>query len=874
MRLKKFLQRLRRLWRSEAIHQEIADELQFHIEMCVEENIRRGMSPDEARQDAERRFGNLARINERSYDIRGGQWLETVWQDLCYGVRILGKNPFFTLVAVMTLALGIGANTAIFSVVNAVLLRPLPYEDPDRLVVVWGFNPQIGREETSLPDFVDWREQSQSFEQMAATVGGNYTLTSVEESERLIGAAVTAEFFNVLRINPILGRSFLRDEDRPGAPRVVVLSYGLWRRRFGSNADLLGRSIKLNGEDYTVVGIAPDHLQLPDSTELWVPLAMDPAQAGRRNNNLWVIARLKLGMRLDQAQSEMNAITARLEQQYPQSNIGWRSELMPLHEEIVGDSRASLLMLLAAVIFVLLIACANVANLLLARAAVREREIAIRSALGAGRGRLVRQLLTESILLSLVGGLVGTLIAIWGIDTLVGLGARNIPRLSEISVDGQVLGFTFLLSLATGVIFGLAPAIQVSRLDLNETLKDGGRAGWGSGGDHRIRRILVVTEVALTLILLIGAALTIKSLHRLMNLDAGFNRENLLKLQVALPQAKYAEDHQVSAFYRQLIENVRGLPGVHSVTAVSPLPLSGGEIAWSFRIAGRPAPPPEVVMDASVLFVGDRYIETMGIPLVLGRSLTEQDSQGGPRAALINQTLVRRYFRDQDPLGQRITFGDPQAPGTQWMTIVGVVADVRHLVKEKEVYPSIYFPQTRSAMALVVRTGDNPHRIVPAVRSEVMKLDRELPVYNIRTINEVLGVVLLEDRFMMLLLSIFAAVALALAAVGLYGVMSYTVNQRRREIGIRMALGARKSDVMMLVVEQGIKLALTGVLIGLGGALALSRMMHTLFFGVSASDPLTFTLIALLLIFVALLACWIPARRATRVDPMIALRYQ
>ncbi|MCI0662938.1 MAG: ABC transporter permease [Acidobacteria bacterium] len=873
MWVQNFIKRVKRLWRSEAINREIGDELQFHIDMHVEENIRRGMSPDEARKDVERRFGNRTRIYERGYDVRGGRLVETFWQDICYGARMLVKNPFFTLIAVLTLALGIGGNTAIFSVVNAVLLRPLPYVEPDRLVIVWGYHPEIGREEASLPDFADWREQSRSFELMAAAAVRSYSFTGKEEPERLIGAAVTADFFAALRTQPVLGRSFLPEEDRSGAPRVAVLSHGLWQRRFGSKTDVIGRSITLNGLDYTVVGIAPGHLQLPDKSELWVPLAMDPGQAGRRSDFLLVVARLKTGVNVDQAQLEMNAITARLEQQYPQSNSGWRTNLVPLHEQIVGNFRTTLLVLLAAVGFVLLIACANVANLLLARAAVREREIAIRAAIGAGRGRLVRQLLTESVLLSSLGGVVGTLLAIWGISTLAALGPRNIPRLSEIGIDGWALGFTVLLSLATGMLFGLAPAIQISRLNLSDTLKEGGRVGAAIGGSHRLRPVLVVTEVALSLILLIGAALMIKSLHRLMNLNAGFNRENLLTMQLALPQAKYAADHQVSGFYRQLIENVRGLPGVLSATAVSPLPLGGGGTFWSFAIAGRPAPPPEVVMDACVLFVGDRYIEMMGVPLVLGRPLNELDNQGSPRAALINQTMARRYFRDQNPLGQQITFGDPQNSNTQWLTIAGVVADVKHRVMEKEVYPSVYLPQINRAMALVVRTGNNPQSLVPAVRDEIKKLDRDLPVYNIRTMDQVLGSVLERERFTMLLMSIFATVALVLAAVGLYGVMSYSVNQRTHELGIRMALGARRRDVMLLVVGQGIKLAATGVVIGLAGAFALTRMMKTLVFGISATDPLTFSIIALLLTLVALLACWIPARRATKVDPMIALRY-
>jgi putative ABC transport system permease protein len=871
MWIRSLLRRIRRLRRSDAIHKEIADEMQFHLEMRIEENIRRGMSAAEARQEAQRRFGDAARIKERGYDVRGGRWLETVWQDLSYGARMLVKNPGFTLIAVITIGLGVGANTAIFSVVNTVLLRPLPFEEADRLLAVWGFHPQIGREDASLPDFADWRDQNRSFERMAASTGRSFNLMNGEEPERLLGEAVTIDYFSVLRIQPVLGRVFLPEEDRPGASRVVVLSHGLWNRRFNANPSLMGQSIKLNGQDYTVVGIMPSTLWLPGKAELWVPLAMDPTQAGRRNDFLTVTARLKPGVSLEQARTDMDAITKRLEQQYPQSNAGWRADLVPMHEQIVGKSRAMLLTLLAAVGFVLLIACANVANLLLSRAAAREREIAIRAALGAGRGRLIRQLLTESILLALLGGLVGGLLSLWGVNALVGLGpAEEIPRLSEIGVDGPVFGFTILLSLATGVLFGLAPSLQVARLDLNTSLKEGSRSSSTAGG--KLRQCLAVSEVALSLILLVGAALMIKNMHQLLNLDAGFNRENLLTVRLALPRARYREDHQIAAFYQQLVERVRGLPGVVSATTVSPLPLSGGGNFLSFSIAGRPAPPPEEVVDASVLFVGDRYIETMGVPLMVGRPLIEQDRQPGPKSTLINQTMARRYFSNQNPLGQRITLDGPQNPNAQWMTIVGVIADVKHRIMEKEVYPSLYIPEATSSMTLVTRARENPLGLTSAIRSEVKKLDPELPAYNIKTMNQTLGAALERERFTMFLLSIFAAAALALAAVGLYGVMSFAVSQRRREIGVRMALGAQRRDVLMMVIGQAGKLALAGVLIGLGGVLALKGVLKTLVFDVSITDPLIFCVTALFITLVALLASWAPARRATKVDPIIALR--
>ena len=870
------------LWRRRRREEELEEEIQSHLRMAIRDRMERGESAEEAESAARREFGNVGLIKETTRGMWGFGALETFWQDLRYGARMLLKQPGFTAVAVITLALGIGANTAIFSVVNAVLLRPLPYEDPDRLVVIWGTHPHVGREVASLPDFVDWREQCRSFELMAATTsrsfervppGWNFSLTGGEEPERLIGDYVTDDFFTVLGIPPVLGRSFLPEEHRPGGPHVVVLSHGLWQRRFGSNPDIVGRAITLNGQDHTVVGIAAPHLWFPGSTDLWIPLAMDEAKAFRRSDFLSVIARLKPGVSGAQAQAEMNTITARLEQQYPQTNSGWRADLVPLHEQMVGDIRTPLLVLLAAVGFVLLIACANIANLLLSRAAVREREIAIRAAVGAGRGRLARQSGAESVLLALPGGALGALLALSGIDALVKLGPQDIPRLSEVGVDWRVFCFTVLLSLATGALFGLAPALQFSRLDLNEALKSGRSAGAMSRGRRRLSRALVVSEVALSLILLVGAALMIKSLYRLMNLDAGFDRENLLTLQLELPPAKYDHRRQVENFYRRIIESVRGLPGVVSATTVNMLPLSGARVVGAFHIAGRPAPPPDValMMDASVLSVGDRYIETMGIPLILGRSLSEQDRRDGPKEALINQAMARRYFHDQDPVGQRISLGLPQSP--VWsMTIVGVVADVKQEAMEKEFYPAIIMPLTWPAATLVVRARDNPLNLVAAIRGEIRSIDRDILVYKIRTMDQTLGATLEERRFTMFLLSIFAVVALALAAVGLYGVMSYTVSQRTNEIGIRMALGARRSDVLMMVVGEGVKLAGSGVLIGLGGALALTRLMRTLVFGVSATDPLTFTAVALSLTLVALLAALVPARRATKVDPMIALR--
>src|SRR5262245_8821095 len=869
--LNKLRLRLRAFFFKSKMEEELDEEVRFHLEREIEENIARGMSPEEARYAALRSFGGVERVKEESRDERGIRLFDEVWQDLRYGARMLRTQPGFTLIAVITLALGIGANTAIFSVVNAVLLRPLPCEDPDRLVVFWTA-PQQGRTEAcSLPDFADWREQSRSFERMAAFTDGAFNLTGVGEAERLNGQVITSDLFPALSIPLAFGRSFLPDEDRPGVSGVVILSYGLWQRRFGSNPDVVGHSVTIDGRDHTVVGIAAPDLWVFRDVDLWVPLAMDPAQAGRRSDFLFVVGRMKPGVSLDQARAEMNAISALLEQQYPQKNSGWRAVLVSRHEAFVGNSRDMLLVLLAAVGFVLLIACANVANLLLARAATRGREIAIRAAVGAGRGRLVRQLLTECILLALMGGAVGVILAILGIDALVGFGAKIIPRSSEIGVDARVLCFTVLLSTAAGALFGLAPALQVSRLKLNDALKEGDRSGTSSGG-RRLRPALVVSELSLCLILLIGVSLMVKSLYRLLNLDAGFNRENLLTMQISLPEIKYGSDQQVAAFYQRLIEGVRGVPGVVSATAVSPLPLSGMGSNLAFGIAGRPAGAPDAGGDANVLSVGDRYIETMGIPLLLGRPITEQDGQGGPKAALINQTLARRYFDGQNPIGHQVTFDGPQTTSASWITIVGVMADTKHHVRAPAVYPSLYVAPSVHSTALVARAQDDTSSLISAVRAEVRKLDRDLPVHDIQTMDHALRARLGPERFAAFLQIIFAAVALSLAAVGLYGVMSYAVSQRTREIGIRMALGARRSDVMTMVIGQGMKLAGAGILIGLGGALTLTRFMETLVFGASATDPLTYATIASLLIFVSFIACYLPARRATKVDPMIALR--
>lgn len=801
--------------------------------------------------------------------------IAAILQDIRYAVRMLLKKPGFTAVAVVTLALGIGANTAIFTLVNSVLLRPLPYPDPERLVMIWGAHPQIGREAASLPDFVDWRQQSRSFEYMAAAARRNFNLSGDAEPTRLLGALVTREFFAVLGIQPILGRTFMAEEDRPGGARVVILSEPLWRRRFDADENAVGRSLRLNGESYTIVGVAPARLKLPTDTELWVPLARDPAQSGRRNDFLAVVARLKPGANITQAQAELRAIMARLERAYPNTNAGWSADVIPLHEQIVADIRLVLLVLTGAVGFVLLIACANVANLLLSRAAARQREIAVRTALGAPRSRLVRQLLTESVLLAIVGGAAGLLLAYWSIEFLVQLQPQKLPRLAEIDLDSRVLGFALLSSVVTGLIFGLAPAFQISRSAAAESLKEGAHRATSGLARSYLRSSLVVAEVALSLVLLVGAGLMIRSLYSLLDLDLGFDRDNLLTVQIPLPQSSYPENQQVFAFQDRLLERVRALPGVTEATLVSPLPLSGGSIMWSFAIEGRSLPPPEQVQDASVLIVGDQYVETMKIPLLQGRSFRATDREKVP-GALINQTFARRYFQMENPLGHRLTFGDPQNPQARWLTIVGIVADVKHQTVEEQIYPTVYVPNRGqdSNMALVVRTKSEPLNLAAAVRTEVRSLDKDLPVYAVRTMEQVLASALEQRRFSVLVLTIFAMVALALSAIGIYGVVAYSVTQRTHEIGIRMSLGARPLDVLKMVLEHGMKLGFAGVLLGLLGALALTGVLSKLLFGISTTDPITFLSISLLPIAVALLASYLPARRATKVDPIVALRYE
>ncbi|MEK6287033.1 MAG: ABC transporter permease [Acidobacteriota bacterium] len=807
--------------------------------------------------------------------------METLLKDLRFGIRMMTRSPGFTLVALITIALGIGANTAIFSVVNTVLLRPLPYEDPGRLVVLWEKQGRIEHASPSLPDFVDWRDRNQSFEQTAIARRDNVNLTGTGEPERLIARQITANFFSTLGVTPQAGRSFSEEEEQTKAP-VVLISDGLWKRRFGSDPALVGKPITLYDSSFTVVGILPPSFQFYTPADVFVPLSFMPdrlKQAREEHGGMVAIARLKPGVNAQQAQADMDIIAEALEQQYPKTNNGLRVTINSIYNDMVGDMRPSLLLLLGAVGFVLLIACANVANLLLARGAARQKEIAIRSALGASRFRVVRQLLTESVALSVAGGALGLLLAMWGAELLLAAIPNSIPWIKEIALDHNVLGFTLAASIVTGIVFGLAPALQSSGPDLNETLKEGGRGS--TAGRHRMRSVLVVAEVALALVLLIGAGLMLKTFSRLRQIDAGFNPRNLLTMTFSLSPTRYSEGTRARAFYKQLEQRIGSLPGVQAAAFTSSVPLGGANVT-SVLLEGQKF---SSYGDQNLTVnsqVGAGYFRAMGIPLLSGRTFTEQETDKTPLAAIIDDNMARELFPDRDPIGQRLFLNE----GNIRFEVIGIVKHIKHLSWEADAQSNIrfqmyanynqipdqYFAPATRTMSLVVRTESDPLALAPAVRGQVLDVDKDQPVYNVKPMEELITASISQQRFAMMLLVAFAGVALMLAAVGIYGVMSFSVTQRSHEIGIRMALGARGSDVLNLVVTQGLKLVIAGIALGLVGAFALTRLMTSLLFGVSATDPAIFVVTSAALAGVALAASFIPARRATKVDPMVALR--
>ena len=805
--------------------------------------------------------------------------METLLKDVRYGIRSLLKQPAFTAIAVITLALGIAGNTVIFSAVNSLLVKPLAFPELDRMVAIWEarLSQGVERNEVTMADYLDWRKQNQTFEQMGLYRWWSANLTGVEPPERIQGFLVSTNFLDVTGVKPFIGRAFSAEEDQPGKDAVVILNYGLWQRRFGGDANIVNKTVSLNGVKRTIIGVLPKEFNYPSGMDVMAPLALTPELASNRDNHTYyVLGRLKQNVSLPLAQTDLSTIAARLEKDYPQANTGHGVVVYPIVEDTVRFYARALWVLMGAVGFVLLIACANVANLTLARSSTRQREIALRLALGASRSRVIRQLLTESVMVALIGGALGVLIAYWGIDAMraanPGEAAKFAPGWEHLGINFPVLVFTLGVSVLSGALFGLAPAWQASKPDLNDALKEGGRT---TSSSHRLRNGLVVCEVALALMLLVSAGLLLRSFLSLLNTDPGFNSTNLLTMKLVLPAAKYKDDQARAAFYSELLNRIRVLPGVESVAAVNYLPLGGSNSSDIFLIEGLPEPPPGQEFIGRYRVCTPDYFQTMGIPILKGRAFTEQDKVDAPRVVIVNETLAQRYWPNQDPINKRMRFTGPLEKNP-WIQVVGVVKDVKHALS-LPMSSDYYLPQnqdTWSSMVLVAKTKTEPMSMAAPIRQQVWAIDKDEPVFDVRTMQQVRALSVALYSFSSVTLTIFAAVALILSAVGIYGVMAYVVTQRTHEIGIRMALGARSRDVLRLVVRHGMTLALIGVGVGLGGAWALTRFMSSLLVGVSPTDAVTLSAVSLCLISIALIACYLPARRATKVDPLVALRYE
>jgi putative ABC transport system permease protein len=806
--------------------------------------------------------------------------MENLLSDARYALRNLLRRPTFTLIAVVTLALGIGANTAIFSAINALLLKPLPFPELDRVVAIWDKLPSRGvmHNEVTVANYLDWQSQTQSFEQLALYRWWSANLTGIDPPERIQGFLVTANFLDVTGMKPIMGRTFSSEENQPGKDQVAVITHSLWQRRFGGDPNILDKTITVNSIVRRIIGVMPERFNFPKGAEIYAPLQMTPElMKSRGNHGYYVIGRLKQGASITGAQAEIDNVSARLEQQYPETNKGWGATVFPIVADTVRTYDTALWVMMAAVGFVLLIACANVANLMLARASGRQKEIAVRTALGASRWRIVRQLLTESVIVALVGGALGVLIGFWGVDALRAANpadaAKYAPGWYQLGINPTVLLFTLGLSLVSGIVFGLAPALQMSKPNLNDSLKEGTRGTTGTS--HLLRSSLVVFEVALSLVLLVGAGLLIRSFLSLLKTDPGFNPDHVLTMNLVLPGAKYKDETARAAFYNDLIQRVKAQPGVQSAAVVNYLPLGGSNSSDSYLVEGEPQPAPGQEHDGRYRVATPDYFRTMEISIVRGRGFTEQDKAGAPPVVIVNETLARKHWPGQDPLGKRIRFYGPleKAP---WMEVVGVIKDVKHELNIP-IEPEYYLPHAQdawNAMVLVARTSVEPASLAGALRQQVWAIDKDQPVFDVKTMYEVRSMSVALYSFSSVMLGIFAGVALVLAAVGIYGVMAFVVTQRTQEIGIRMALGARTADVLKLVVKHGMKLALIGIVIGLAGSWALTRFIEKLLVGVQPTDLLTFSLVSAGLLLAAFVACYLPARRATKVDPLVALRYE
>ena len=844
---------------------EFSDELESHLHLQIDDNLRAGMSPDQARRQALITLGGIDSVKEQYRDIRGLPAVETLLQDVRYALRMMRRNPGFTIVVVLTMALGIGANSAIFTIVNGVLLRPLPFPDANRLVSALQSHDTLGLRPATLPDYVEWRDQSTRLEGLAGAWSQAFNVTRVDEPERLVGNAVTTNYFSILGAQPQIGRVFTADDDRNAD--VVVLSHQLWQRRFGGTRDAIGRSIDLNGRPYMIVGVMPPGFPFIDAAELWTPFVPAPDEGMDRGYPLLsVVGRLRRDATIEDARAELRTIAARAAAAYPNTNTGWGVEVSSLQESLVGSTRRPLVILLGAVACVLLIACVNVAALVLARSAARDHELTVRVALGASRSRLVRQLLTEGVVLSLCGGVAGLALAAASLGPLLAM--TTLPRTNEIVMDGSVLLFTLVAAMATGLLSGLAPALTTSRPDLQTSLSVRGST---ASGANRLRPALVAVEIAAAVVLLAGAGLLMRSFNRLQQVETGFSGERVLTLRFFLPDIDYPNTRRVQLF-QQMIERVSALPGVERAAAVSALPFSGASAGAVFQIPGRPAAPGEA-LSADFLVATPDYFRTMGIPLFTGRDFTDEDRADSRFVAIVNRSMADRFFPGEDPIGQSVRVLGPQP-----RTIVGVVQDVRERTLDRRPEPHIYVPHTQRPaggmfLAVRARAGD-PAQLAATVRAEVRALDPNLPIGGVRTWAEFLGETLAAPRFNLVLLTMFAGTALLLSIVGVYGVLSYLVAQRTKEIGIRMALGAASRDVLALIVRQGLRPVAVGLLAGIPTALVATRALQTMLFEVEPADPLTFAATAFLLVGAALAATLVPARRATRVEPMVALRQE
>jgi putative ABC transport system permease protein len=863
---------------------ELEEDIQEHIARETQDNLDRGMSPEEARYAAMRKFGNVMQVKEEARDVWSLLWLEQLLEDMRFGLRLLRKNPGFTLVAILTLALGIGANAAVFSVVYAVLLRPLPYKDPASLLVLHETTPKVGDVSVSFPNFIDWRAASRTFRQMAAVQAVDFNLAGVTQPENISGDAVSPNFLSMMGVRPFLGRDFDASEEKPGTAAVLLLSYSLWQSHLGGDPNAVGKTLTLDGRSFTIVGVLPPNYRSLDTTDVMLPIgvwATDNSGAikerGERGDMV-VIGRLAAGAGFGQARAEMEGIAARLAIEYPGSNDQFSVKLQPIRQAFVGDMKTAILVLFGAVLFVLLIACANVANLFLVRGASRTKEIALRIAFGASRGRIIRQMLTESLILACFGGVVGVGLALGGIRGMARLIPGDMLSGATVNLNGAVLLFVAGVVALAAFIFGLAPALHSTKPDVQSELKEGGRSSGGGVAQNRLRGALAVAEISLALVLLIGAGLMMKSLYRLLEVDPGFRPERVLTMGMDLRAQQYSEDPAVLNFWQQLIDRVSALPGVQSAAVGTVIPLTDSHSRSDVTIEGMALPTPGNFPHPDVHIVSPGYITALGIPLLRGRTFTDQDNEKAPLAGMINAMVARRFFPNEDPIGKRFMFGHPSAANPpKWYTVVGVVSDTRLYGLANPARLEVYVPfrqNPRNSMALVVKSGADPASLTSAIRDAVQSIDKDQPVFAVSTMQELVSNSVATRRMTLVLLGMFSGLALVLGAIGIYGVISYSVAQRTHEIGIRMALGAPRADVFRLVVGEGLKLAGVGITIGIAAAFGLARLLSSLLYGISATDFETFLGVAVLLALVALVACYVPARRAMRVDPTVALRYE